>query len=139
MKQRGALVFSSAPSSVLNLIPSLILSLVLSLSLTAPSMAQALDPAAVQRGFRVIADQRLGNCMACHSVPDAQGNKQGIQSTFAPPLDGVAKRYNPTTLRQWVADARAINPQTMMPPFAANGILSAAQLDDVLAALQSLR
>lgn len=93
----------------------------------------------IQRGFRVMADQRLGNCMACHSVPDAQGKKSGIQSTFAPPLDGVASRYDAKTLRLWVADARRINPDTMMPPFAANGILNAAQIDDVLAALATLK
>ncbi len=102
-------------------------------------MAQAQDVVQRERGFRIIADQRLGNCMACHSVPDAQGKKSGTQSTFAPPLDGVASRYDAATLRQWVADARLINPQTMMPPFASMGILSAAQIDDVLAALLTLK
>ena len=94
---------------------------------------------AIARGFRIIADQRLGNCMACHSMPDAQGKKADIQSTFAPPLDTVASRYGAATLRQWIADARVINPQTLMPPFAVNGILSNTQIDDVLAALQSLK
>jgi L-cysteine S-thiosulfotransferase len=97
------------------------------------------DDNAVQGGFRIIADQRQGNCMACHSMPDAQGKKVGIQSTFAPPLDGVANRYDADTLRQWVADARKINPQTLMPPFATNGMLSASQIDDVLAALLTLK
>jgi mono/diheme cytochrome c family protein len=72
-------------------------------------------------------------------MPDAQGKKTGVQSTFAPPLDGVATRHDAATLRQWVTDARSIHPQTLMPPFATNGILSAAQIDDVLAALVTLK
>jgi L-cysteine S-thiosulfotransferase len=112
----------------------------LALSMVAWSAsAQAQDASAAQRGFRIIADQRLGNCMACHSMPDAQGRKVGTQSTFAPPLDTVASRYDPATLRQWLLDARVINPQTLMPPFAAQGILSTAQIDEVLAALLTLK
>ena len=82
-------------------------------------------------------DQRLGNCVACHSVPNEAGIKTGIQSTFAPPLDAVAARHNARALRQWVVDARKINPNTLMPPF--GPLLSQKQLDDVLAALQTLR
>jgi mono/diheme cytochrome c family protein len=40
-------------------------------------------------------------------------------------------------LRQWVVDARKINPNTLMPPFGA--MLSEQQVTDVLAALQTLR
>ncbi len=82
-------------------------------------------------------DQRLGNCAACHSIPDQRGAKVGIQSTFAPALDGVALRYSSAQLRQWVVDARKINPDTMMPPF--GPMLSPQQVTDVLAALQTLR
>ena len=82
-------------------------------------------------------DQRAGNCVACHSIPDASGKKTGIQSTFAPALDGVAARYNADMLRQWVVDARTINRETLMPPFGL--ILKDADLSDVLAALATLR
>ncbi len=98
--------------------------------------AQAQGVAATQ-GWRILFDQRLGNCVACHSIPDAQGRKTGIQSTFAPALDGVASRIQADQLRQWVVDARRINPDTLMPPFGL--ILSAGQIEDALAALQTLR
>jgi L-cysteine S-thiosulfotransferase len=88
-------------------------------------------------GWRILLNQRQGNCAACHSIPNEAGVKTGIQSTFGPQLDKVAARYDALTLRQWVVDARKINPNTLMPPFGA--ILSAQQIDDVLAALQSLR
>lgn len=84
-----------------------------------------------------MANQRQGNCTACHSIPNEAGVKSGTQSTFGPALDTVASRHNAQALRQWVVDARKINPNTLMPPFGA--ILSEQQINDVLAALQSLR
>jgi L-cysteine S-thiosulfotransferase len=105
----------------------------------APTQADTapLSAASLQQGWRILFDQRLGNCAACHSIPNEQGKKVGIQSTFAPALDGVATRYNAVQLRQWVVDARKINPNTMMPPF--GPMLSPQQVTDVLAALQTLR
>jgi L-cysteine S-thiosulfotransferase len=105
----------------------------------APTQADTapLSAASLQQGWRILFDQRLGNCAACHSIPNEQGKKVGIQSTFAPALDGVATRYNAVQLRQWVVDARKINPNTMMPPF--GQMLSPQQVTDVLAALQTLR
>jgi sulfur oxidation c-type cytochrome SoxX len=99
---------------------------------TAPPSA-----ASLQQGWRILFDQRLGNCVACHSIPNEQGKKSGIQSTFAPALDGVAARNSAAQLRQWVVDARKINPDTMMPPF--GQMLTPQQVTDVLAALQTLR
>jgi sulfur oxidation c-type cytochrome SoxX len=93
--------------------------------------------ASLQQGWRILFDQRAGNCVACHSIPDQKGSKPGIQSTFGPALDGVATRYSAAQLRQWVVDARKINPNTLMPPFGA--MLSEQQVTDVLAALQTLR
>lgn len=97
----------------------------------------------VVRGFQTMFDQRAGNCVACHSVPDIAGKKSGIQSNFAPPLDGVGGRYDRPLLEQWVRDARKIMPQTLMPPFGVNlghgRLLTDAQIADVVAALQSLR
>jgi L-cysteine S-thiosulfotransferase len=99
--------------------------------------AASVSTASPQQGWRIVFDQRLGNCVACHSIPNEQGKKSGIQSTFAPALDGVAARYSPAQLRQWVVDARKINPNTMMPPF--GQMLTPQQVTDVLAALQTLR
>lgn len=101
----------------------------------------------IQQGFAIMLDQRLGNCVACHSIPNITGQKAGIQSTFAPPLDGVSIRYDNAQLRQWVLDARAIKPNTLMPPFGVNlntataqgRLLTDAQIADVVAALETLR
>jgi sulfur oxidation c-type cytochrome SoxX len=102
-----------------------------------PASNAPASTASVAQGWRILFDQRLGNCAACHSIPNEKGQKSGIQSTFAPALDGVATRYSADQLRQWVVDARKINPNTLMPPFGA--MLSEQQVTDVLAALQTLR
>jgi sulfur-oxidizing protein SoxX len=102
------------------------------LSVTSSALAADLTS-----GWRVLLEQRLGNCVACHSIPNEQGKKSGVQSTFAPALDGVASRYSANILRQWVVDARKINPDTLMPPFGL--ILSSEQINDALSALQTLR
>ncbi len=101
------------------------------------AISDASQSADAAKGWRILFEQRLGNCIACHSIPNSEGKKTGIQSTFAPALDGVASRYNPETLRQWVVDARKINAETLMPPFGL--ILSPEQISDALAALQTMR
>lgn len=108
----------------------------------APASAQS-----AANGFKLMFDQRGGNCTACHALADADGKKIGIQSNFAPSLDGVASRYTAGQLTQWVVDARTIHPQTLMPPFgvdlntqtARGRLLTDAQIADVVAALQTLR
>lgn len=128
-------------NSLSNMVPLAVLALLTActpLPTATPSETVAAPSAtSVQQGWRILFDQRLGNCAACHSIPDEKGGKTGIQSTFAPALDGVASRYSGSQLRQWVVDARTINPNTLMPPFGA--MLSEQQVTDVLAALQTLR
>ncbi len=109
-----------------------LLALCCAVLIAVPAAAQS-----VSNGWRIIFDQRAGNCVACHSVADASGKKTGIQSTFAPALDAVASRYSAEVLRQWVVDARKINPDTLMPPF--GSILSQEHVNEVLAALLTLR
>jgi L-cysteine S-thiosulfotransferase len=122
---------------------------VILLILWAPHLgfAEAEGPGNEQIGFALMFDQRAGNCIACHSIPNAKGQKAGVQSSFAPPLDGVGKRYERALLTQWVRDARKLNAQTLMPPFgvewnsatAQGRLLTDAQIADVVAALQTLR
>ena len=89
--------------------------------------------------------QSQGNCFACHALP----GQAGLQSSFGPTLLGVGARYNAELLRQWVTDARTLKPNTLMPPFGttqgsvqavrAAPILSAEEIEQVVAALQTLR
>lgn len=98
-----------------------------------------------EQGFRLMNSMSGGNCLACHTVP----GQKGSASTFGPNLQRVAQRYTSEELRQWVTDARRINPDTLMPPMGttagtqraivAQAILSAEDIEHIVAALQTLR
>lgn len=103
------------------------------------------DPA---RGRAIVANRQLGLCLLCHSAPIPEERFQG---NLAPSLAGAGSRWNAAQLRQRIADPASLNPATIMPAYAATTglvrvpaalagkpILSDAQIDDVVAYLQTL-
>jgi sulfur-oxidizing protein SoxX len=112
----------------------------------APLTAEAGDAA---RGRAIVANRQLGLCLLCHSGPIPEERFQG---NLAPPLDGAGARWSANELRMRMVDASKFNPETIMPsyfkpgsaprtPAALQGktILSAQQVEDVVAYLQTLR
>ncbi|MEJ8573040.1 sulfur oxidation c-type cytochrome SoxX [Microbaculum marinum] len=105
------------------------------------------DPA---KGRVIFADRKLGNCLACHANAD---QAELFHGEVGPPLDGVADRYEPEMLRAIVVNPKEIfGDQTVMPAFyriiegqriaeAYKGktILSAEQVEDVVAYLSTLK
>ncbi|CAN7623585.1 sulfur oxidation c-type cytochrome SoxX [Pseudoduganella sp. LjRoot289] len=104
------------------------------------------DPA---RGRAIVAHRQVGLCLLCHTAPIPEERFQG---NLAPPLDGAGDRSTPAQLRQRMVDASRLNPSTIMPSYyktegltrvssAHQGktILSAQQIEDVVAYLQTLR
>ena len=112
------------------------------------------DPAA---GMEVMTTRPLGNCVACHvvnAIPKVQ-----FPGNIAPPLDGVAGRYSPEQLRGILINAKMTFDGSFMPAFyktegfirpgdaytgkapegALPPILSAQQIEDVLAYLLTLK
>jgi len=56
-----------------------------------------------------------------------------------PPLHGMALRYpSREALKAQIADPRTRNPQTVMPPYGAHGILSERELELVVDYVYSL-
>jgi sulfur-oxidizing protein SoxX len=94
-------------------------------------------------GFDIMTSRQSGNCIACHAVPGVEG----LVSTFGPSLQGVGRKWSTAQLRQWVRDARHIQPNTLMPPYGtaeglnkanpARPILTEAQIAEVVDTLQS--
>jgi sulfur-oxidizing protein SoxX len=104
------------------------------------------DPAA---GRAIVVDRRLGACLLCHTGPFAEERFQG---TLAPDLSGAGSRWSAEQLRLRLVDATRLDPDTVMPPYYrvdgltrvaspwfGRPILTAQQLEDVVAFLTTLR
>lgn len=71
----------------------------------------------------------MGNCLACHAIPSRPELAAG---TIAPPLIGMKQRFpDIEVLKAVIADQKKFNPQTMMPPFGRNKIMTPEQIDIV--------
>ena len=104
------------------------------------------DPA---RGRAVVANRQLGLCLLCHTAPIPEEQFQG---NLAPDLGGTGSRWTSAQLRERIADSSKLNPSTIMPSYfkteglmrvapAHRGktILTAQQIEDVVAYLQTLK
>lgn len=101
-------------------------------------------------GEKVFLNRKLGNCLSCHQVSSL--SEHPFHGEIGPTLDGVAERYNAGQLRLQVVNAKVINPDTIMPgfyrveglhsvkkDFQGKPIISAQQVEDVVAFLQTLK
>ncbi|MGZ5923961.1 MAG: sulfur oxidation c-type cytochrome SoxX [Rhizomicrobium sp.] len=106
-------------------------------------------PGDAERGQNIVTNRQVGLCLLCHTGPYPQERFQG---TMAPDLTGAGARWNEGQLRLRMVDAAKINPETIMPPyyrvdgvtrvapgFRGKTILSAEQIEDVVAYLLTLR
>ncbi len=101
------------------------------------------------RGRAIVVSRQLGLCLLCHSGPFEEERFQG---NLAPDLRGAGSRSSEAQLRQRIADSGRLNPGSIMPAYyrsegllrvaaAYQGkpVLSAQQVEDVVAFLASLR
>lgn len=104
------------------------------------------DPA---RGRAIVTNRQLGLCLLCHSGPFPEERFQG---DLAPTLAGAGSRSNEAQLRLRIVDASRLNPSTIMPSYyrleglqrvapawQGKTVLSAQQIEDVIAFLRTLR
>jgi sulfur-oxidizing protein SoxX len=101
-----------------------------------------------QRGRAIVANRQVGLCLLCHSGPFPEERFQG---NLAPDLR-LAARLTEGEIRARLVDPARANPQTIMPAYyrsegltrvapAYRGrtILSAEQIEDVVAYLATLK
>ncbi len=106
-------------------------------------------PGDAVRGRAIVANRQTGLCLLCHAGPIPEERCQG---NLAPKLEGAGSRWNEGQLRLRMVDARRLNPESIMPSYyrtegltrvapALHGqpILSAQQIEDVVAYLLTLR
>jgi sulfur-oxidizing protein SoxX len=117
-------------------------------AIPAPLGGRPGDP---KEGEKVVLERRLGNCLSCHEI-SALG-KEPFHGEIGPSLDGVAGRWDAATLRMIVVNAKKVfGDETVMPAFyrvdglnrvrpefAGKPILTAQQVDDVVAYLATLK
>jgi L-cysteine S-thiosulfotransferase len=115
-------------------------------AIPAPLTAQ---PGDAKQGRAIVVSRQRGQCLLCHSGPFPEEATPGDVSSN---LAGVGSRWNEGQLRLRVADMRTLNPATVMPSFhrvategrvapayAGRPILSAQEVEDVVAFLRTLR
>ncbi len=85
------------------------------------------------RGKAIAHERSKGNCLACHLMKD--GTQPGTRGPDLSRYGTLGKTDSETyTL---VHDMRTRNPDTVMPPFGTNEILSDQEIRDVVAYLQA--
>lgn len=106
-------------------------------------------------GRAIVVDRQQGLCLLCHSGPFDRNAMEKAQGNLSTNLAGVGSRYSAAQLRLRVADAKHLNPASLMPAFhrvAADAqaqrvgaawigkpVLSAQQVEDVVAFLETLK
>jgi sulfur-oxidizing protein SoxX len=101
------------------------------------------------RGRAIVVNRQVGLCLLCHAGPFLE---ERLQGTLAPDLAGAGARWSAGQLRLRIVDASRVNPNTIMPPyyrtnglsrvapaFAGKPILTAEQIEDVIAFLATLK
>jgi sulfur-oxidizing protein SoxX len=101
------------------------------------------------RGRGIIVDRQVGLCLLCHSGPFPEERFQG---TIGPDLKGIGGRLSEGQIRLRIVDPSRVNAATIMPAyfrtegltrvapaFRGKPVLTAGEIEDVVAFLATLR
>ena len=97
------------------------------------SAASAHAQSAATEGQKLAFDRGKGNCLTCHVIKGGD-----LPGTIGPELTGLKAKYSRDELIAIVTDETKRNPQTVMPPFGRNRILSEKEINAVVDFLQTL-
>ncbi len=113
------------------LIPALVLALLIG---AAASAGPALAQSAVTEGQKLAFDRGKGNCLTCHEIKGGD-----LPGTIGPALKDIKSKYpDRNDLVAILFDETKRNPQTVMPPFGRNRILTEQEINAVVDFLQTL-
>ncbi|NIP14805.1 MAG: sulfur oxidation c-type cytochrome SoxX [Pseudomonadales bacterium] len=100
----------------------------------ATGQAKAEAPNDLKRGKAIAADRNAGNCLSCHMMGDGE-----LPGNSGPPLMQMALRFpDRAVLRAQIWDATVRNPESVMPPYGRNLILTEQEIDLVVDYVLSL-
>lgn len=99
----------------------------------AGSCAARAETAAMD-GQHLAFDKGKGNCLSCHEIKGGD-----LPGTIGPSLNGLKERYpDRKDVVAIVTDETKRNPQTVMPPFGRNHILTGKEIEAIVDYLYSL-
>ena len=88
----------------------------------------------VAEGQRLAFDRTKGNCLSCHEIKGGD-----LPGSIGPALKDIKSKYpDRQDLIAILTDETRRNPQTAMPPFGRNRILTAQEIDAIVDFLQTL-
>jgi len=135
-------LFLSSPASAAGLVEYQINNDAIATSLT----GKVGDPV---NGKKLAINRKKGNCLACHSMPIP---KQAFHGNIGPSLKGISNRYSEGELRLRIVNPKVLNSETIMPAFykadgfnrvmkkfAGKTIISAQEVEDIVAYLMMLK
>lgn len=79
----------------------------------------------LKAGKELAFERSKGNCLACHAIEDGE-----MPGNIGPPLQAIQSKFNSKSLlRRQIWDATELNPETSMPPFGKNKIITEQEID----------
>lgn len=86
---------------------------------------QAQDNNHQGKGKSLAFDKKRGNCLACHAIDDGENI-----AALGPPLENLQLRFsNKSALKTYIWDASSKKPNTIMPAFGKQKILSDKEIE----------
>jgi sulfur-oxidizing protein SoxX len=98
------------------------------------SSGPAYSQSGAAEGQKIAFDRGKGNCLTCHQIKGGD-----FPGTIGPALTDIKSKYpDRNDLVAIVTDETRRNPQTVMPPFGRNRILTEQEINAVVDFLQTL-
>jgi sulfur-oxidizing protein SoxX len=112
----------------------LVLSWALIVTAAVPVTMAAWAQSSVAEGQRLAFDRAKGNCLSCHEIKGGD-----LPGSIGPALKDIKSKYpDRNDLIAILTDETRRNPQTMMPPFGRNRILTEQEINAIVDFLQTL-
>ena len=97
-------------------------------------LTSALAQSNAAEGQKIAFDRAKGNCLSCHDIKGGD-----LPGTIGPVLKNIKSKYpDRNDLVAILTDETVRNPQTAMPPFGRNRILTEQEIDAIVDFLQTL-
>jgi L-cysteine S-thiosulfotransferase len=98
------------------------------------SASAALAQSGAADGEKIAFDRGKGNCLTCHEIKGGD-----LPGSIGPELKDIKTKYpDRNDLVAIVTDETRRNPQTVMPPFGRNRILTEKEINAIVDFLQTL-